>query len=126
MIDGINSLISMFEIIGQPVFPRNIMTAGYSGFFTVDDISQLFDAFERAKFKDCRISAYPPVKEDTMLIPNLLLLDLDHDSRLIYNNSKERVDQILKTKVNKILKRLQLVYNIQNFMVMHTGNGRHI
>ena len=126
VIDGINSLVSMFEIIGQPIFPRNIMTTEYSGFFTVNDIGQLFDSFGRAKFKDCRISAYPPVKEDSMLIPNLLLLDLDYDSRLIYNNSKESVDQILKTKVNKILKRLQLVYNIQNFMVMHTGNGRHI
>ena len=126
VIDGINSLVSMFEIIGQPVFPRNIMTAEYSGFFTVNDIGQLFDAFERAGFKDCRISAYPPVKEDSMLVPNLLLLDLDYDHRLICNNNKENSDRMLKTKVNKILKKLQLTYNINNFMVMHTGNGRHI
>ena len=126
VIDGINSLVSMFEIIGQPVFPRNIMTAEYSGFFTVNDIGQLFDAFERAGFKDCRISAYPPIKEDSMLIPNLLLLDLDYDHRLICNNNKENADRMLKTKVNKILKKLQLTYNINNFMVMHTGNGRHI
>ena len=124
VIDGINSLVSMFEIIGQPIFPRNIMTAEYSGFFTVSDIGQLFDSFGRANFKDCRISAYPPVKEDSMLIPNLLLLDLDYDFSLICNNSKECVDWILKTKVNRILKRLQLVFNIQNFMVMHTGNGK--
>ncbi|MPZ06071.1 MAG: DNA primase noncatalytic subunit PriX [Nitrososphaeraceae archaeon] len=125
-IDGINSLISMFEIIGQPIFPRNIMTAEYSGFFTVHDIGQLFDAFERASFKDCRISAYPQAKENNMLIPNLLLLDLDYDHRLITDNSKEYADQILRTKVNKILKRLQLTYHISNFMVMRTGNGRHI
>jgi hypothetical protein len=126
VIDGINSLVSMFEVIGQPVFPRNIMTAKYTGFFTVNDIGQIFDAFERASFKDCRISAYPPVKEDSMLIPNLSLLDLDYDHPLIYNSSKEYADQMLKSKVNKVLKRLQLTYNINNFMVMHTGNGRHI
>ncbi|MGH9982333.1 MAG: DNA primase noncatalytic subunit PriX [Nitrososphaeraceae archaeon] len=126
VIDGINSLVAMFEIIGQTVFPRNIMTAEYGGFFTVHDIGQLFDAFEGASFKDCRISAYPPVKEDSMLIPNLLLLDLDYDHCIICDNNKEYADQILKTKVNKILKRLQLTYNINNFMVMHTGNGRHI
>jgi hypothetical protein len=125
VIDGINSLVMMFEIIGQLVFPRNIMTE-YGGFFTVHDIGQLFDAFERVSFKDCRISAYPPVKEDSMLIPNLLLLDLDYDHRLVCDNSKEYADQILKTKVNEILKRLQLIYNINNFMVMHTGNGRHV
>lgn len=126
VIVGINSIVSMFEVIGQPVFPRNIMTAEYSGFFTVNDIAQLFDAFERAGFKDCRISAYPPVKEDSMLTPNLLLLDLDYDHRLICDNNKEYADKILKTKVNKILKKLQLIYNINNFMVIHTGNGRHI
>ncbi|MGH9975326.1 MAG: DNA primase noncatalytic subunit PriX [Nitrososphaeraceae archaeon] len=126
VIDGINSLLSMVEIIGQPVFPRNIMTADYGGFFTVRDIGQLFDAFERANFKDCRISAYPPFNENNLLIPNLLLLDLDYDHRLIIDSSKEYEDQILRTKVNKILKRLQLTYNINNFMVMHTGNGRHI
>ncbi|MGH9953976.1 MAG: hypothetical protein ACRD5J_20360, partial [Nitrososphaeraceae archaeon] len=126
VIDGINSFVSMFEVIGQPVFPRNIMTAEYSGFFSVHDIGQLFDAFKRANFKDCRISAYPPVKEDSMLIPNLLLLDLDYDHRLTCDNGKEYADQMLKSKVNKILKRLQLTYNINNFMVMHTGNGRHV
>jgi Primase X len=126
VIDGINSLVSMFEVIGQPVFPRNIMTAEYAGFFTVNDIGQLFDAFERASFKDCRISAYPPIKENCMLIPNLLLLDLDYDHHLICNNSKEYADKILKTKANRILKRLQLTYKINNFMVMYTGNGRHI
>ena len=39
VIDGINSLVAMFEIIGQTVFPRNIMTAEYGGFFTVHDRS---------------------------------------------------------------------------------------
>ena len=68
VIDGINSLASMFEIIGQPVFPRNIMTAEYNGFFTVNDIGGLFDAFKRASFKDCRISAYPPVGLPSLVV----------------------------------------------------------
>ena len=52
----------MIEVLDQPVFPRNIMTSDYSGFFPVHDTNEMFNAFERAQFKDCRISAYPPVK----------------------------------------------------------------
>lgn len=126
VIDGINSIVSMFEIIGQPIFPRNIMTADYNGFFTVYDIGQLFDAFARSGFKNCRISAYPPIKEGSMMIPNLSLLDLDYDHNLLTANGKEYADKILKTRVNKLLKNLQVNYNISNFMVVHTGNGRHI
>jgi hypothetical protein len=126
VIDGINLILSMLEIIGQPVFPRNIMTGDYTGFFTVYDTGQLFDAFKRAKFRECRISAYPPISKNNMLIPNLLLLDLDYDQKLVISNGKLYADRILKIKVNKILKNLQLTYHITSFMVMHTGNGRHV
>jgi Primase X len=126
VIDGINSILSMFEVIGQPAFPRNTMTGDYTGFFTVYDTSQLFDAFSRANFRECRISAYPPVSKDKLLIPNLLLLDLDYNSQLINNHGCLHADKVLKGQVNKILRNLQQIYKITNFMVMHTGNGRHI
>ena len=85
---GINSVVSMFEVLDQPVFPRNIMTSDYSGFFPVHDTNEMFNAFGRAQFKDCRISAYPPVRQDTQLIPNILLLDLDLDDKLVISNSR--------------------------------------
>lgn len=126
IIDGINSLLSMFKVIGQKPFPRNVMTANYDGYFLVNDIEHMYNVFEDAKFKDCRISAYPPVTENSILIPNILLLDIDYDDSLVLNNGREYGDKVNKTKVNKILKQLQTKFNITNFMVMHTGNGRQI
>jgi hypothetical protein len=84
-------------------------------------LDQLF-----AQFKDCRISAYQPVTKDTQLIPNILLLDLDLDDKLVIFKSKQAAASKLKIRVNKILAKLQRTYNIINFMVLWTGNGRHI
>src|SRR5918994_391457 len=123
---GVNSIISMLETIWQPIFPRNIMTADYSGFFTVHDVEQLLNAYEKAEYRDCRISAYPPVTKDNQLVPNLLLLDLDLDHKLVAFKSKQIAEKALKNKVNKILMKLQRIYSIFNFMVLWTGNGRHI
>ena len=116
----------MFEVLDRPVFPRNIMTSDYSGFFPVHDTNEMFNAFERAQFKDCRISAYPPVRQDTQLIPNILLLDLDLDDKLVISNSRRAAASKLKNRVNRILAKLQRAYNIINFMVLWTGYGRHI
>jgi hypothetical protein len=126
VIDGINSLINMIELIGQPFFPRNIMCAAYNGFFPVYDLKQIYNVFKRSNFQDCRISAYPPVTENSMFTPNLLLLDIDYDNDQVKENGLMYASQLNKTKVNKILKRLQVKFNIHNFMVMRTGNGRHI
>lgn len=126
VIDGINAILNMLENIGQPLFPRRIMTAAYSGAFTIDSLTHMYDAFKRANFQDCRISAYPPVNEETLFSPNLLLLDLDYDDEQVKTNGRTYADQIHKTKVNKILKRLQTKFHITNFMVVNTGNGRHI
>ena len=126
VMDGINAILNIFETIDQPLFPRNIMTASYSGFFPVHDLKQMYKIFKRSNFQDCRISAYPPVTENSMFAPNLLLLDIDYDDTQVKTNGIIYADQLNKTKVNKILKRLQLKFGIQNFSVMRTGNGRHI
>ena len=57
VIDGINSILNMLENIGQPLFPRRIMTVSYNGAFTIDSLTHMYDAFKRANFQDCRISA---------------------------------------------------------------------
>ena len=126
VIDGLNSILSMLETVGQTLFPRNIMTADFSGFFAVKDEVQMMNAFERAKFRDCRISAYPPVNLDTLQIPNISLLDFDYDKKLISKYGKLHANVALMNQVNTILKRLQNEFNIRNFMVLHTGHGRHI
>ena len=86
----------------------------------------MFEAFERAQFKDCRISAYPPMKVGIMQIPNISLLDIDLDYKTVMENTKADAKLALKRKVNRLLKLLQIKYNISNFMVVWTGNGYHI
>jgi hypothetical protein len=76
----------MIELIGQPFFPRNIMCAAYSGFFPVNDLQHMYKVFKRSNFQDCRISAYPPVTENSMFTPNLLLLDIDYDDKQVKEN----------------------------------------
>ena len=126
IIDGINSILSMFKVIGQKLFPRNIMTADFTGFFPVGDEIQMMNAFEQAKFRDCRISAYPPVSSETLQIPNISLLDFDYDKKLIAKYGKLHANFVLMNQVNVILKKLQHEFNIRNFMVLHTGHGRHV
>lgn len=126
VMDGINSILTMFELTKQSAFPRNIMTSDYSGSFTVYDVGQLFEAFERSNFKDCRISAYPYTTDINQFIPNILLLDLDLDYKIVNSRSKQAANNTLRSKVNKLIARLQQIYKIHNFMILWTGNGRHV
>ena len=129
--DGINALLNLFELIKQPLFPRTIMTASYSGAFMVNSEREMYNAFREAEYHDCRISAYPPIRDDTRLIPNLVLLDIDFDESFI-KESDQTFQGFLAAKednqnlVNKITERLTSNFRLTNFMVIYTGNGRHI
>lgn len=46
----------------------------------------MYNVFKRSNFQDCRISAYPPVSENSMFIPNLLLLDIDYEDKQVRTN----------------------------------------
>ena len=126
--DGINSLLNLFEMVGQSLFPRTIMTASYTGAFVIHSLEDMYRAFKEANFQDCRISAYPPTKEDPMvrLVPNVVLLDIDYDDDLVKDNGAEHADSANKIVVEKIINNLKTKYHIENLMVIKTGNGRHI
>jgi Primase X len=124
--DGINSLLNLFELIQQPLFPRTIMTASYTGFFVIHSLKDMYKAFMEANFQDCRISAYPPVREETRLTPNLILLDIDYNNDLVKNMGLDYADNENKILVDKIIDRLRSKFQLKNLMVMKTGNGRHI
>ncbi len=127
VLNGISVLFNMLDRLGQPAFPRNIMTHDYPGQFTIHNFEQMYNAFERASFKDCRVSAYSyqPNKE-LLQVPNLLLLDMDLDHKLVTYTSRDQAKHMLKFNVNKLLKRLQRKFKITNFMVLWSGNGYHI
>jgi hypothetical protein len=48
--EGLRTLVGMFKALNQPIFPRNIMTQSYSGFFSVNNLQQLFSAYQRADY----------------------------------------------------------------------------
>ena len=129
--DGINALLNLFELIKQPLFPRAIMTASYSGAFVVNSVNEMYNAFREAEYHDCRISAYPPVRDDTRLSPNLVLLDIDFDESFIKNSDQTfqgflTANESNQNTVNKISERLTSKFQLRNFMIIYTGNGRHI
>jgi hypothetical protein len=131
VVDGINALLNLFTLINQPLFPRNIMTASYSGAFTVNSEREMYNAFRQADYHDCRISAYPPVRDDARLTPNLVLLDIDFDESYIKDSDQTfqgflAADEANKALVSKIIDRLHSKFKLTNLMLIHTGNGRHI
>ena len=107
--EGLVSLQSMFEKLGQPAYPRKIMTADYSGPFTVYDDKQMIDAFNRSNYRDCRVSAYPYFEEPyqkSILVPNLLMLDVDLNYDLILEYDRQYSLIECNRRLNKLLKRL--------------------
>src|SRR6266496_5506723 len=90
--EGLRTLLGMFKALNQTIFPRNIMTQSYSGFFSVNDLQQMFSAYQCADFKDCRISAYPFISKKAaaiLYVPNLLLLDMDLDYDIVLEKGRE-------------------------------------
>ena len=87
VVDGINALLNLFTLINQPLFPRNIMTASYSGFHRKFR-REMYNAFRQTDYHDCRISAYPPIRDDARLTPNLVLLDIDFDESYIKDSNR--------------------------------------
>ena len=127
--EGLLSLQIMFEKLGQPAYPRKIMTADYSGPFTVYDDKQMIDAFKRSNHRDCRVSAYPYFEEPyqkSILVPNLLMLDVDLNYDLILEYDRQHSLIECNRRLNKLLKRLQQKHDINKFMVLYSGNGYHV
>lgn len=135
VIEGISSVLTMFEVVGQRLFPREIMCGKYKR-FTVSSEQEMLDAFRRSDYLNCRICAYPALKssnnnkdrgwDESLLIPNLVQLELDIDRKLIPKHSKEYASNMLRIQVNDLIKKLVLDYTIYNMMVMSSGNGYHI
>lgn len=132
VIEGISSVLTMFEVVEQRLFPREIMCGKYNR-FVVNSEQEMLDAFRHSDYLNCRICAYPVLNsnnnksdEGELLIPNLIQLELDIDRKLIPGHSKKYALNILKIQVNDLIKKLALYHTIYNMMIMFTGNGYHI
>src|SRR6476659_7297214 len=107
---SIKFILSHFQ---EPIFPRTISTQESEGRQTpVRDINQIYHEFEKSKFIDCRINAFPYIENP---IPYFIFIDLDDIHKKI------SLDKILQITLSNIKKRLGGVPT-----VLWTGNGYHI
>ena len=108
--ENIQFILSHFQ---EPLFPRTISTQESEGRqILVYDINEIYQEFEKSKFIDCRINAFPFIENP---VPNFIFIDLDDI------NKKISLDKILKISLSNIKKRLGGVPN-----VLWTGNDYHI
>jgi hypothetical protein len=118
--NSIDYLFSLFEKVGQQLFPRK-MAAGERFGIVVNSKEQVLYECIKANFVDCRISAYTNVIDadlDAGLVPsNVVFIDID---RKQFSNREEFSQTVQNTK-NKIKQVLGI-----NPVVIATGGGVHI
>ena len=108
--ENIQLTLSHFQV---PLFPRTISTHISKGRqIPIHDVDEIYHEFEKSKFIDCRISAFPFIEKP---VPNFIFIDLDD----IHKNIS--LDRILEITLSNIKKRLGGVPT-----VLQTGNGYHI
>lgn len=117
---SIDFILSHFQSPLQD-FPRKMMSARFSGQFSVESREDLLKRCEQADLQDCRINAYPEVIEkDGILIqpPNFIFIDLDLSN---FSNDNKKLDKIK----NSTLRKMEQL-NGSHPTVSFTGNGYHI
>ena len=114
---GLNFILSHLE--KPTIFPRTIMTNTLGYQRIVYSKESALEHFIESDFIDCRINAFPSLKEGATWIPNLLFIDLD----LINFNTKK----LLQVTLNKTLKSIkEKLENNAHPTVLWSGNGYHV
>jgi hypothetical protein len=102
------------------VFPRTIMTKKLGYQRKVYSKERALEHFIESDFLDCRINAFPLLKEGATWIPDLLFIDLD-----LSNFTSEESLQIALNKTLSSIKE-KLANNNAHPTVLWSGNGYHI
>ena len=120
---GLDFILSHFE---QPIiFPRTVMAAElltidqkkYQRFKLTYSREEALTHFKKYNFVDCRINAFPSLKEGVTWQPNLIFIDLDLAD---FNSTKS-----LQIALNKTRKNIEEKLN--GFpTILGSGNGYHI
>jgi hypothetical protein len=114
---GLDFILSHVE---EPtIFPRTIMTKKLGYQRTVYSKKRALEHFIESDFIDCRINAYPSLKEGSTWIPELLFIDLD----LSGFNTKKSLQITLDKTLKSIKEKLD---NNSHPTVLWSGNGYHI
>ena len=114
---GLDFILSQLE---EPtIFPRTIMTKKLGYQKIVYSKERALEHFIESDFIDCRINAFPSLKEGATWIPDLLFIDLD------LTNFK--TEKLLQVTLNKTLKSIkEKLDNNAHPTVLWSGNGYHV
>lgn len=129
--EGVDICLTIFQKVGQQrLFPRTIMTKELGRQKRVFNKDQILYWFERSKYEDSRINAYPAFLSKAeefdyenginlnFFTPNILFVDLDQQNF----GSRPELDMWLKRTLNRIANKL---YDIKP-LVLWSGKGYHI
>ena len=140
ILEGIGILITLFLDAGQPLFPRRIMTANYTGSFVVYNLLEMLQCFKDARFIDCRINAYPElVKIDKNRMKSINIMP-NHTPHPAYTGARPRqipnvfmcdvdgieADRHAEKIMNKIIALEKYTKTPIIAAQMFTGSGNHV
>ena len=114
---GLDFILSHFE--EEPLFPRKISTyKSQNKQFQVKNKDDIIKSLKDSNFIDCRISAFPILRDDfTTWTPNLLFIDLDLEDF--------KMEKQLKSALSTTLRNIK--YKSDGYpTVLWSGNGYHI
>ena len=122
---SLSSLSSYLDFLlshlSSPIFPRNISTYESKGSqFMIDTIDGILTAFLDSKFKDCRVNAFPLLRDGKSWIPDLIFIDLDLSD---FKNSRKVLAIALAKTLRNIVKYLG---EDAKPTVLWSGNGYHV
>jgi hypothetical protein len=113
----LNNLDFFLSHLSEPLFPRTIFTHQRPYQFVIESKQELYRYFESAEFIDCKINAFPSIKEGVSWTPDFIFIDLD----LADFKSKRALDLALKKTLKNIKERLEC-----HPTILWTGGGYHI
>src|SRR5829696_1051302 len=115
-IEGIDFILKHF--VNYLEFPRMISTfKSKSAQFPVIDRNELISSFNSSNFFDCRIAAFPYLKENISWVSDLIFIDIDKSN---FKNER-RFESAYKLTMKNIKEKLK-----GHPTVLFTGGGCHI
>ncbi len=114
----LNDLGFLLNHLSEPLFPRTIFTHGRPYQFRVESKQEMLYNFENAEFIDCKINAFPSLKEGVRWTSDFIFIDIDLEDF----KSNRALDLALNKTLRNIKERLEEAHPT----VLWTGSGYHI
>jgi non-catalytic primase subunit PriX-like protein len=121
---GLDFILNHFQ---EPIFPRKIMTKDIGYQLEVFSKEEALASFQRSRYEDCRINAYPPFTEYQGINRTpISFLMVDLDLKDFGGPEAKNTKKSLEKSLNKALDRIKEEGIGGNPTILWTGNGYHI